>query len=220
MDATIDVRPSATPRRIAEPDGAALDVFSLPLDTASLEELFRDLFEHHWREIVFGPIIQGAAWEIHADRPPTRIRLLDGYLTVAFGVTHFHVCIGENKGSRARPTSPELAKLRRTSRAELYRRRNTSVCRCRGDCAVQRRRRTADHRAAAQSLPRRGNRQGSQGAGLVASRAVGQIARALVRPARPRSRRSFSRPVTRRLRRRAFEFNFRSVHLKGETSCR
>lgn len=122
----LSTAPGAASRRIIEPDGAALDVFSLPLDTASLEELFRDLFEHHWREIVFGPIIQGAAWEIHADRAPTRIRLLDGYLTVAFGVTHFHVCIGENKGSRARPTSPELAKLRRTSRAELYRRRNTS----------------------------------------------------------------------------------------------
>ncbi len=115
-----------TPKRIVEPDGAALDVFSLPTDPASLEELIRDLFENHWREIVFGPIIQGAAWEIHADRAPTRISLLDGYLTVAFGVTHFHVCIGENKGSRRRPTSPELAKLRRTSRAELYRRRNTS----------------------------------------------------------------------------------------------
>ncbi|MEF3367127.1 hypothetical protein V3H18_11340 [Methylocystis sp. 9N] len=110
------------PQRIVEADGAALDVFSLPLDTASLEELFRDLFENHWSEIVFGPIIQGAAWEIHAERPPTRIRLLDGYLTVAFGVTHFHVCIGENKGPRNRPTSPELARLRRTSRAELYRR--------------------------------------------------------------------------------------------------
>ncbi|MGE0195167.1 MAG: hypothetical protein AB7P48_06035, partial [Methylocystis sp.] len=85
-------------------------------------ELMRDLFENHWNEIVFGPIVQGAAWEIHANRPPTRIRLLDGYLTVAFGVTHFHVCIGENKGPRSRPTSPELATRRRTSRAELYRR--------------------------------------------------------------------------------------------------
>ncbi|HEY8214775.1 MAG TPA: hypothetical protein VIG36_11665, partial [Methylocystis sp.] len=126
MQTNAELAPSMTPQRIVEPDGALLDVFSLPTDAASLEELIRDLFENHWNEIVFGPIVQGAAWEIHTDRPPTRIRLLDGYLTVAFGVTHFHVCIGENKGSRARPTSPELAKLRRTSRAELYRRRNTS----------------------------------------------------------------------------------------------
>lgn len=112
----------ATPKRMIEPDGARLDIYSLPVDQASLEELFRDLFENHWSEIVFGPIIQGAAWEIHADRAPSRIAMLDGYLTVAFGVTHFHVCIGENKGPRSRPTSPELTKLRRTSRAELYRR--------------------------------------------------------------------------------------------------
>jgi hypothetical protein len=122
MQTNAELAPSMTPQRIVEPDGALLDVFSLPTDAASLEELIRDLFENHWNEIVFGPIVQGAAWEIHADRPPTRIRLLDGYLTVAFGVTHFHVCIGENKGSRSRPTSPELAKRRRTSRAELYRR--------------------------------------------------------------------------------------------------
>jgi hypothetical protein len=111
-----------TPTRIVEPDGTPLDVFSLPTDRASLEELLRDLFENHWPEITFGPLIQGAAWEMKADGPPTRIGMLDGYLTVAFGVPHFHICIGENKGSRARPTSPELARHRRTSRAELYRR--------------------------------------------------------------------------------------------------
>ncbi len=110
------------PQRILEPDGTPLDVFALPVDQASLEALFRDLFENHWREITFGPIIQGAAWEIHADRAPTRIGMLDGYLTVAFGVTHFHICIGETKGSRSKPTPPEVARHRRTARAELYRR--------------------------------------------------------------------------------------------------
>lgn len=112
----------ATPKRIFEPDGTPLDIFSLPTDQESLEELLRDLFENHWHEITFGPIIQGAAWEIHADRAPTRIGLLDGYLTVAFGVTHFHICIGETKGPRSKPTSPDLARRRRTARAELYRR--------------------------------------------------------------------------------------------------
>jgi hypothetical protein len=110
------------PKRIMEPDGTPLDVFSLPVDPSSLEKLLRDLFENHWRDIVFGPIIQGAAFEIHADRAPTRIGVLDGYLTVAFGVTHFHMCIGETKGPRSNPTAPEVARLRRTARAELYRR--------------------------------------------------------------------------------------------------
>lgn len=111
-----------TPRRVLEPDGAELDVFSLPTDQTSLEELLRDIFENHWREITFGPIIQGAAWEMKADGAPTRIGMLDGYLTVAFGVPHFHVCIGEHKGPRNNPTPPELARRRRTARAELYRR--------------------------------------------------------------------------------------------------
>jgi hypothetical protein len=110
------------PIRILEPDGTPLDVFSLPTDQDSLEELLRDLFENHWREITFGILIQGAAWEMKADRAPTRIGMLDGYLTVAFGVPHFHVCIGENKGPRSRPTPPEVARHRRTARAEIYRR--------------------------------------------------------------------------------------------------
>ena len=41
------------------------------------------------------------------------------------------------------------SKLRRTSRAELYRRRNRAACQCRGDCNCSTARRTADHRAAA-----------------------------------------------------------------------
>ncbi|RTL78627.1 MAG: hypothetical protein EKK29_22710 [Hyphomicrobiales bacterium] len=111
-----------TPTRTSEPDGTPLDVFAMPTDPASLEELLRDLFENHWQEITFGTLIQGAAWEMKTDRPPTRIGMLDGYLTVAFGVPHFHVCIGEHKGPRSRPTSPELARHRRTARAEIYRR--------------------------------------------------------------------------------------------------
>jgi hypothetical protein len=110
------------PKRILEPDGTPLEVFPLPVDQASLKELLRDLFENHWREITFGPLIQGAAWEMRADRAPTRIGLLDGYLTVAFGAPHFHICIGETKGPRGRPTPPAVARHRRTARAELYRR--------------------------------------------------------------------------------------------------
>ena len=48
--------------------------------------------------------------------------MFDGYLTVAFGVPHFHICIGEHKGPHNNPVAPELAHHRRTARAELYRR--------------------------------------------------------------------------------------------------
>jgi hypothetical protein len=110
------------PRRITDEDGAQLDVFALPTDEATLLALLRHLFETHWDKIVFGPLIQGAAWEIRASVPPTKVGMLDGYLTVAFDAWHFHLCIGDHKGSHRHPTPPALARHRRTARAELFRR--------------------------------------------------------------------------------------------------
>jgi hypothetical protein len=115
---TVDIRPE----RVTDEDGSIAEVFPLPTDEASLEQLLRDLFEAHWQEITFGPIIQGAAWEIRAPHAPTHIGMLDGYLTVAFGTSHFHLCIGPHKGTRQAPAPAVLAAHRRTSRAELYRR--------------------------------------------------------------------------------------------------
>src|SRR5262244_3083771 len=79
-----------------------------------------------WNKITFGPLIQGAAWEIRAPHPPTHIGMLDGYLTVAFGVSHFHLCIGPHKGPPIDPAPEALAHHRRTARAELYRRLDKS----------------------------------------------------------------------------------------------
>jgi len=114
------------PQRVVEVDGATVEVFALPIDAESLEKLLRDLFQNHWQEITFGPLIQGAAWEMKAAQAPEKINMFDGYLTVTFGVPHFHICIGEHKGPHNDPTSPELARHRRTSRAEMYRRLNRS----------------------------------------------------------------------------------------------
>jgi hypothetical protein len=113
-------------QRQTEADGATLETFALPTDEASLEALLRELFCQHWREITFGPLIQGAAWEMRAPHAPTYFGMLDGYLTVAFGVSHFHLCIGSHCGTEASPASPALARHRRTSRAELYRRLDAS----------------------------------------------------------------------------------------------
>src|SRR5262249_55900036 len=108
-------------QRVTEPDGSVMEVFALPADAASLEELLRDLFEHHWQAITFGPIVQGAAWEMRALAAPTHIGMLDGYITIAFGGPHFHICIGEHKGTSRHPVSEALAQHRRTARAEMYR---------------------------------------------------------------------------------------------------
>ena len=114
------------PRRAMEVDGSSIDIFPLPVDEASLEALLRDLFENHWREIVFGPIIEGAAYEFRAPSLPTHIGIFDGYLTIAFGLSHFHICIGPHRGSPGNPASPALARHRRMLRAELYRRLDRS----------------------------------------------------------------------------------------------
>src|SRR5882724_10766941 len=95
--------------RVTDPDGAIVEILPLPSDEASLEELLRDLFEKHWDKIIFGPLIQGAAWEIRAPHAPTHVGMLDGYLTVAFGASHFHLCIGAHKGPRNNPTPEALA---------------------------------------------------------------------------------------------------------------
>ena len=52
----------------------------------------------------------------------------DGYLTVDCGVWHFHLCIGPHRGSAAAPVDPDLARHRRTARAEFFRRINDDGC--------------------------------------------------------------------------------------------
>ena len=109
-------------RQYRENGTLAREIWALPLEEAFLEAFLRDLFENHWRDIRLGPMIQGAAWEWKCPGAPTRISLFDGYLTVMFGNGgHFHLCIGENRGSPANPTGPELRAHRRPSRAEIFR---------------------------------------------------------------------------------------------------
>lgn len=90
--------------------------WTLPTDEPTLLDLLTRVFTDHWRSINFGPIIEGAAWEVGAPSAPTRITTHDGYATVDFGAWHFHLCIGEHTAS-----GPELGRIRRCSRAEMYR---------------------------------------------------------------------------------------------------
>ncbi len=109
------------PQRQVSRYGRASEVFALPTSEAFLYELLNDIFEHHWADIVFGPIIEGAAFEFRCIEPPTKIALFDGYLTVDLGGPHFHLCIGESRGSPAHPTPVEQRHHRQTSRAEFFR---------------------------------------------------------------------------------------------------
>jgi len=107
---------------VVEEYGSRLELFALPTDEATLLAVLTDVFERYWQSIQFGVVVQGAAWEVAAPNPPRRISTYDGYLTVDFGRWHFHLCIGEHTES-----GPELGRIRRCSRAELYRQMHDGV---------------------------------------------------------------------------------------------
>ncbi len=106
---------------IEEFGNGTLEIFPIEPTEATLYALLKDTFENYWQEIQFGIMIQGAVWEIKAPNAPTRISIRDGYLTADLELWHFHLCIGEHKGSKKTPADPKLARIRRTSRAEFYR---------------------------------------------------------------------------------------------------
>ena len=115
-----------TQSKIIEEEGMGrLEVFPLEASEENLFNILSNVFENYWDRVVFGPLVQGAVFEIHAPNAPTKINVLDGYLTVNFGSWHFHMCIGQHKGNRTNPTSAELAHHRRCQRAEMYRILNT-----------------------------------------------------------------------------------------------
>ena len=111
---------ASAPELRHEPGMGTLELFPTPVDEPTLLAVLRDVFEKYWHQIRFGVLIQGAVFEVRASGPP-HIGVLDGYVTVDLGASHFHVCIGEHRGDLARPVTPELARHRRCHRAELYR---------------------------------------------------------------------------------------------------
>jgi len=104
-------------------DGTRTEYFDVECSEATLLALLRACFEEHWREVIFGPCIEGAVFEGRfADKPA--ITLLDGYVTVdvpSGSPWHFHLCIGPHRGSPALPTPPELAAWRRCARVAFFR---------------------------------------------------------------------------------------------------
>ncbi len=107
------------PPIIETEDGGQEQLWPLPVGEENVLELLHMCFDEYWNEIWFGVFLQGMVWEVAAPNAPRHIKVLDGYATVDFGRWHFHMCIGEHKAS-----GPELGRIRRCSRAELYRRYN------------------------------------------------------------------------------------------------
>lgn len=119
----MEINPTLPDRRAIEKniDGSSTEYDFVAPSQDILEKLFRELFERHWKEITFGSCVQGAVFEIKLSEPAKKISSRDGYLTVDTGPWHFHLCIGEHKGTQARPTPPELAKHRRATKAAFFR---------------------------------------------------------------------------------------------------
>jgi hypothetical protein len=97
-----------------------LEVFPLEVSESTLVELLTEVFENWWRQIRFGPLINGAVYELRAPHRP-KLSMLDGYLTIAFEQWHVHLCIGEHRGVPGGGVDPGLAKRRRCAHAELQR---------------------------------------------------------------------------------------------------
>lgn len=110
-------------QQTTSPDGRVEEIWPLPLEEALLTTFFTDVFENYHDRVVFGPLIPGAAYELKAPARPVSVRLNNGYLTVHWGTRgHFHLCVGEARGTADNPNSPEVIAHRRPARAEFYRR--------------------------------------------------------------------------------------------------
>ncbi len=109
-------------RIVEELGNGTLEIFDLSVESDFLYRLVSDIYDNYWDKIHFGTAVQGGVWEVRAPNAPKKIGLLDGYVTVDFGHWHFHLCIGLHKGTRRNPASDELARIRCTAKAELYRR--------------------------------------------------------------------------------------------------
>ena len=54
----------------SEPGIGLVEKFRLEVSEDCLLRLLTDLFEHHWDELVFGSLIQGAVFELRATQAP------------------------------------------------------------------------------------------------------------------------------------------------------
>ncbi len=107
-------------------DGTRTEYFEIQPTEDRLLALLKELFEDAWNDIVFGPCLQGAVFELRfSDRP--KVDYVDGYLTIGPRDPHswhFHLCVGPTKGTKTLPTPEELAQWRRCARAAFFRDRD------------------------------------------------------------------------------------------------
>ena len=100
-------------------------------EAGTATRLCLDLLVNHWNEIVFGPCVEGAVFELKQKRRPIRISMLDGYLTIFpgnTGETHFHLCTDVHRGLGKHAVHPEIAHRRQCARIAFYREFGPKQC--------------------------------------------------------------------------------------------
>jgi hypothetical protein len=95
------------PRVQPLPDGqAALQRWDLPTEAGFLKDFLFDVFTTYWADITWGPLNEGASFELLCPSAPTETSYDNGYLTIGFDGSHFHICLAP--GATA-PATPEAA---------------------------------------------------------------------------------------------------------------
>src|SRR5205809_7717754 len=84
-------------------DGTVTTYDEVNVEGDSVERLLTALFTENWPAVTVGPLIEGAAYEIRFTVAP-KVSMLDGYMTIDTGAWHFHLCVGDHRGT----PSPEL----------------------------------------------------------------------------------------------------------------
>ena len=114
---TAELKPITGVRENVEDLSGSVTEYSYVTPTEeTMLDLTKLLFEEHWRDIIVGPCIEGAIFEIRFAEAPKKVSVSDGYLTVDLGHWHFHLCITNHKGTR----SPELREKRRIAKLAFF----------------------------------------------------------------------------------------------------
>ena len=74
---TGELKPITGARETVEDLSGAITEYSYVTPTEeTMRELTRLLFEEHWRDIIVGPCIEGAVFEIRFEEPPKKVSVL------------------------------------------------------------------------------------------------------------------------------------------------
>jgi hypothetical protein len=90
-----------------------------------------DLLVDNWQQVVFGPCIEGAVFELQQRSQPVRVSMLDGYLTLYFddvGEAHFHLCTDVHRGLGHEGVDADVAHTRQCGRAAFFREFSAGQC--------------------------------------------------------------------------------------------